>query len=50
MNKMTTGPLADCASAISRPTVNRAVSQRGTVRLRHRANPMTTGAAYSETK
>jgi hypothetical protein len=39
--------LADCASAISRPTVNRAASQRGAFRLRHRAIPMTTGAVYS---
>jgi hypothetical protein len=50
MNQMTTGPLADCASAISRPAVNRTASQRGTFRLRHKANPMTTGAVYSVKK
>src|ERR1022692_2247102 len=50
MNKMTTAPLADCASATSRPTVNRTASQRGTLRLRHNAKPMRTGAVYSLTK
>jgi hypothetical protein len=33
-----------------RPTVNRTASQRGTFRLRHRANPITTGAVYSVKK
>jgi hypothetical protein len=50
MNSTTLGPMAPIASAISRLTVNKTASQRGTARLRHSANPITTGAAYSEAK
>jgi hypothetical protein len=42
--------MAPIDSATSRPAVNCTASQQGTARLRHSANPMTTGAAYSLAK
>jgi hypothetical protein len=50
MYTTTIGPYEPIPSAASRPTKNRAASQRGTARLRHRAIAMSSGARYSLTK
>jgi hypothetical protein len=48
MSKMTsTTPTDAVCSASSNPAAKRTASQRGTVRLRHRATPMITGATNS---
>ena len=50
MNRMTMGPSNSSPRRLPSPTKNRTASQRGTLRLRHRAMAMSRGARYSLTK